>query len=99
MSRRTIDAWARVAIAATLVVGFLIVLVALMTVEVPESNKDMVNAMVGALGAVGLATVVSYFFGSSSGSKSKDDAAAVELVAVRREDAGLPPIPPAEPDN
>ena len=55
-----------------IVVGFFILLITLVYSSVPEENKDLLNLVVGAL--IGsFATVVGYFFGSSSSSAKKDE--------------------------
>lgn len=57
---------------ALIVAGFFILLVLLIRSEVPKENKDLLNLVVGAL--IGsFATVVGYFFGSSSSSAKKDE--------------------------
>lgn len=54
------------------VLGFFTLLYLLISKSVPEPNKDLLNLVVGAL--IGsFATVVGYFFGSSSGSAKKDE--------------------------
>lgn len=55
-----------------IVAGFFILLYLLVVSEVPATNKDLLNLVVGAL--IGsFAGVVQYFFGSSSGSAKKTD--------------------------
>ncbi|MBV8165845.1 MAG: hypothetical protein JO021_03560, partial [Alphaproteobacteria bacterium] len=56
-------------------VGFFGMLAAMMLWDVPPQNKDMLNVMLGSLGAAWVA-VVSYYFGSSAGSRTKDTAIA-----------------------
>lgn len=55
-----------------IVIGFFTLLYLLAVSEVPEKNKDLLNLVVGAL--IGsFASVVSYYFGSSSSSAKKDE--------------------------
>jgi hypothetical protein len=55
-----------------IVLGFFILLILLVIMDIPEPNKDLLNLVVGAL--IGsFATVVGYFYGSSLGSKEKTD--------------------------
>jgi hypothetical protein len=55
-----------------IVIGFFLLLYLLITAEVPSTNKDLLNLVVGAL--IGsFATVVGYFYGSSKGSSEKDE--------------------------
>jgi drug/metabolite transporter (DMT)-like permease len=57
---------------ALIVIGFFLLLYLLVGAEVPETNKDLLNLVVGAL--IGsFATVVGYFYGSSKGSSDKDE--------------------------
>jgi len=59
-------------LAGLIIVGFFILLIVLVYTTVPEQNKDLLNLVVGAL--IGsFATIVSYFFGSSSSSAKKDE--------------------------
>lgn len=39
----------------------------------PEANRDMINQISGMLNGTALITIVAFFYGSSSGSKNKDD--------------------------
>ncbi len=57
---------------ALIVIGFFVLLYLLISAEVPERNKDLLNLIVGAL--IGsFATVVGYFYGSSKGSADKNE--------------------------
>ena len=59
-------------LAGLIIIGFFILLIALVYIPIPESNKDLLNLVVGAL--IGsFATIVGYFFGSSSSSAKKDE--------------------------
>jgi hypothetical protein len=58
--------------------GFFGLLFYMMKYEVPSSNKDLLNIMLGMLGTSFVA-VITYYFGSSAGSARKD-----ELVAARK---------------
>ena len=50
---------------------FSVLLVALLFVQLPTANKDVVVALAGLLGT-SFATIVGFFFGSSRGSQAKD---------------------------
>ncbi len=81
----------RTVLALAIVTGFFAVLLALLIVPLSsdEAIKSIVQLMIGAL--VGqLAQVYNFDFGSSSGSKAKDDA----LI-----DASKSPPPPSEPSK
>lgn len=55
-----------------IVVGFFTLLIVLVYKEIPIKNNDILNLVVGSL--IGsFATIVGYFFGSSSGSAKKDE--------------------------
>jgi uncharacterized BrkB/YihY/UPF0761 family membrane protein len=59
-------------LAILIIIGFFLLLTLLLYTKVPNENKDLLNLVVGAL--IGsFATVVGYFFGSSSSSAKKDD--------------------------
>lgn len=58
-------------LAAAITVGFFGVLWLLMTLETAGHMKDALLIMVGALGA-SFGAIVNFYFGSSSGSQSKD---------------------------
>jgi hypothetical protein len=47
--------------------------VALMFVEVPEANRDLVNQFVAVFLFAGAVTVLNFWFGSSKGSQAKDE--------------------------
>jgi hypothetical protein len=62
-----------------ILIGFFTLLYIIIFVGVPEQNKELLNITVGAL--IGSFTsVVGYFYGSSVGSKNKD-----ELMGVKNE--------------
>ena len=60
------------ALGGLVVIGFFVLLTLLVLSAVPDTNKDLLNLVVGAL--IGsFATVVNYFYGSSAGSAAKND--------------------------
>lgn len=59
-------------LAAVVTVGFFGVLAFALIGTVPEGSRDIVNIMIGTLGTAWVA-IITYYFGSSSGSKGKDD--------------------------
>lgn len=65
--------WTPTALAFLVTAGFFGMLAAMLHWDVPPQNKDMVNIMLGSLGAAWVA-VVSFYFGSSAGSAHKDRA-------------------------
>jgi drug/metabolite transporter (DMT)-like permease len=72
---------------ALIVIGFFALLYMLVRAEVPDKNKDLLNLIVGAL--IGsFATIVGYFYGSSSGSSAKDKT--ISDIALKNPD---PPQP------
>lgn len=69
-------------LALLFVVGLFAITAALFVVEPPESNVSVLNLIVGAiLGIVG--TIAAYRWGSSEGSKTKQDAMIAELSPRR----------------
>jgi len=64
--------WMPKALGCFVSVGFFGLLFYMMQAEVPASNKDMLNIMLGALGAAWI-NVIGYYFGSSAGSAKKDE--------------------------
>lgn len=60
------------ALGALIVIGFFCLMVLLVKLPIPAENKDMFNIVIGALVGSFL-SVVGYYFGSSLGSKSKDE--------------------------
>ena len=57
-------------LAGMVALGFFVLIILLVKVEIPEANSDVLNLVVGAL--IGsFTTIVSYFFGSSKGSSDK----------------------------
>jgi hypothetical protein len=61
--------------------GFFGMLATMAFQDLPAANKDMLNVMLGSLGAAWVA-VVSYYFGSSAGSRAKDEALVAKLPGV-----------------
>ena len=57
-------------LAVLITVGFFGALAVMALVDLPIANRDLMNVMLGALGAA-WTSVVSYFFGSSAGSQEK----------------------------
>ena len=57
---------------ALVVGGFFGLLIALIYIAIPQENKDILNIVIGALiGA--FSSIVGYFYGSSLGSKEKNE--------------------------
>lgn len=52
-------------LAIILVIATFVAIAALFFVEIPESNKDIVNFALGTIVGTGFASVVTFFFGSS----------------------------------
>src|ERR1041385_5700363 len=83
--------WMRGLLALIIVVGFLAVIGAFFVFPIKGDNT-LFNVLLGALATVGFASVVGYYFGSSSGSKEKDAA------LIRAAGAGeIAPATPASP--
>lgn len=59
-------------LAIVIVVGIFVLLGVLIMHEIPETNKDLLNMIVGAFIA-SFTLVISYFFGSSKGSADKNE--------------------------
>ena len=63
---------AQLILGSLIVVGFFGLLVCLLFVKLPTENKDIMNIVVG--GLIGsFATIVGYYFGSSSSAAKKDE--------------------------
>jgi hypothetical protein len=67
--------WTPTVLALLVTVGFFGMMSVMTFRDLPIDNKDMLNVMLGSLGAAWVA-VVSYYFGSSAGSRAKDEALA-----------------------
>tara|TARA_R110000796_G_scaffold202062_1_gene318317 strand:+ start:440 stop:949 length:510 start_codon:yes stop_codon:yes gene_type:complete len=56
------------------IIGFSMVIVGMLFfLEIPETNRDVVNLILGVLVGTGLTGVFNYFYGSSQGSKDKSE--------------------------
>jgi vacuolar-type H+-ATPase subunit I/STV1 len=55
-----------------IVIGFFVLCVALLKLEVPASNRDLFNLLIGSLIAA-FSTIVGFFYGSSLGSQVKNE--------------------------
>lgn len=63
---------AQLILGGLIVIGFFTLLVVLIFVKIPTENKDIMNIVVG--GLIGsFATIVGYYFGSSSSAAKKDE--------------------------
>lgn len=67
----TLRDWIPGTLAVLITAGFFGLLAWLMLKEPPTGSKEILNIMLGAMGAA-WASVVSYYFGSSAGSAAKD---------------------------
>ena len=70
--------WVPSALALALAASFFVLLFLMLTRTIPDANKDAFNILLGMLGG-SLATVMTYYFGSSSGSAKKDETLAKAL--------------------
>jgi len=59
-------------LAIIVIVGFFALLFSLLFLTVPETNKSLLDIITGVLTA-SVGSIIGYYFGSSIGSKSKDD--------------------------
>lgn len=66
-----------------------VVLIFLLVLHPMTGSDDVTKTAIGALLTVGFATIISFYFGSSQGSKTKDDAIAQAITP--------PPPPPSPP--
>jgi hypothetical protein len=69
-----INIWPQISLTALFTVGYFVVLIVLLTgsVSIPVESQPVVNVVIGVLTA-GMSTVLAFWFGSSVGSKEKND--------------------------
>lgn len=67
-----INIWPQIVLSALYIVGYFIVLVAVLTgkVAIPESSQSLVNVLIGML-STAVPMILQFWFGSSMGSKEK----------------------------
>lgn len=64
--------WVPSVLAVTNVGAFFVLLFLILNRQIPDANRDAFNILLGMLGG-NMLTVMTYYFGSSHGSKSKDE--------------------------
>lgn len=64
--------WVPSALAIAVVIAFFVLLFLMLNYTIPEPNRDAVNLLLGML-AGSLTSVMTYYFGSSAGSRAKDE--------------------------
>jgi hypothetical protein len=64
--------WVPGVLAVAVTVGFFGLIAVMCTMTVPAANRDTLNILLGSLGTAWV-TIVTFFFGSSSSSRAKDD--------------------------
>ena len=64
--------WTPQVLAVAVITSFMILMFAMFKGVIPEANKDAFNILIGVLGGA-VAQILSYYFGSSRGSATKDD--------------------------
>lgn len=85
-----VDALMRLIFGLAGVVGFFCFVYLIFTHPIPPEAKDLINqVMIFGTGAVGL--ILGYFFGSSSGSKTKERALSTNGKEDKRHDNTPPP--------
>lgn len=77
-------------IAIILTISMVAVTFTLIVIKEPPAS-DMVKMLVGGLMTVGFSSIISFYFGSSAGSKDKDNAIIGQMAPAKN-----PPNPPAE---
>lgn len=80
-------------IIALVMVGAIVALAFMLAARDP--GGDMFKFMVGGLMTVGFASVIAFYFGSSSGSKNKDDALIAQMAPITGTGTGGAPSPAA----
>lgn len=68
--QQAMDDWTPSALGAVIIIGFFVVMAAMVSRSLPHGMENELSIMLGALATM-TAAVVNYFFGSSAGSKEK----------------------------
>lgn len=76
-------------IATLLIIATVVVIIVLIFRPIATDNQ-LLNVMLGGLMTVGFANVITYYFGSSSGSKDKDDT--ISKMAVSASTGNVAPL-------
>lgn len=61
----------------------------------PAPDSDILKVLIGGFMTVGFASIINFYFGSSTGSKAKDDT--LNQIAVATAIPPAPIVPPAAP--
>jgi len=72
-----------------------VALIFLLVLRPMTASDDVTKTAIGALLTVGFATIISFYFGSSQGSKAKDDT--LNQIALQPAPAAVVALPPAAP--
>ena len=82
---------------ACLLVTSVIVMIFVLIFHPIHDADDVTKTAIGAMLTVGFSTIISFYFGSSSGSKSKDDTLNQIAQGASAPVASVPPVSPAPP--
>ena len=89
-------AWVAPLLAFCVTCGLLFLMYLLVTTRNDLQNKDVFNALLGAI-TTAFITIVNFYFGSSASSKSKDDLIATGRLVASDGTSGQPPRSPGQP--
>lgn len=78
-------------LAAMLPTSTVLLIFVLVFHPLPQGTDDVTKTAIGALLTVGFASIISFYFGSSAGSKSKDNT----INKIAEQSAGPIPTPPS----